>query len=64
MMLFTIELDILKSSITHVLAHYCAKIKVDSYDSLWKTLTLHNVIILIKSALNEDQNHYYYHISL
>ena len=34
------------------------KIKVDSYDSLpiEKTLTLHNVIILIKSALNKDQN--------
>ena len=36
--------------------------KIDSYDSLLleKTLTLHNVIILIRSVLNKDQNHYYY----
>ena len=27
-------------------------------------LTLHNVIILIKSVLNKDQNHYYYEIFL
>ena len=29
-----------------------------------KVLTLHNVIILIKSALNKQKNHYYYKISL
>ena len=36
--------------------------KLDSYDSLpiEKTLTLHNVIILIKSILNKDKNHYYF----
>ena len=41
--------------------HYDAKIKDDSNDSLSteKTLTLH-VMTLIKSALNKDQNHYYY----
>ena len=34
---------------------------IDSYDflSIKKTLTLHNVIILIKSALNKNKNHYY-----
>ena len=29
-----------------------------------KTLTLHNVIILIKSVFNKDQNHYYYNTFL
>ena len=42
------------------------QIKVGSNDSLptEKTLTLHNVIILIKSVLNKDQNHYDYTIFL
>ena len=44
---------------------YHSKIKVDSYDSLHieKGLTLHNVIILIKSALNKDKTYYYYNIN-
>ena len=51
----------LKSSITYIFSHYFAKIEIDSYDSLptEKRLTLHNVIILIKSVLNKDKNHYY-----
>ena len=42
------------------------KIKVDSYDSLpiEKRMTLHNVIILIKSVLNRNKNNYYYKIFL
>ena len=46
--------------------HYFAKIKVDSGDYLpiEKTLTLHNFIILIRSVLNKDINHYYYKIFL
>ena len=69
MMLFTTRLDIflsLKSSITYTFSHYFAKIKVDSYDSLpiEKILTLHNVIIHIKSVLNKDKNNYYYKIFL
>ena len=53
-----------KSGITYIFSHYFAKIKVDSYDSLpiEKRLTLHNVIIHIKSVLNKDKNHYYYKI--
>ena len=45
----------LKTSITYIFSHYFAKIKVDSYDSLptEKILSLHNVIILIKSVLNK-----------
>ena len=41
---------------------YDGKIKIDLYDSLplEKKLTLHNVIILIKSVFNKEQNHYYY----
>ena len=56
----------LKSSITYVSFHYHAKIKVDLYNSLprEKTLTLHSVIILIKSVLNKDQNYYYYNVFL
>ena len=55
-----------KSSIKYIFCHYFAKIKVDSYDSLpiEKILASRNVIILIKSALNEDKNHYYYKIFL
>ena len=49
----------LKSSITYIFPHSFAKIKVCSCDSLpvEKILTLHNVIILIKSVLNKDKNH-------
>ena len=56
----------LKSSITYIFSHYFAKIKLASYDSLpiEKVLTLHNVIIHIKSVLNKVKNYYYYNISL
>ena len=38
------------------------KTKVASYDFLLaeKRLTLHNILTIIKSALNKDKNHYYY----
>ena len=47
----------LKNGITYIFCHYFAKTKVDCYDSLpiEKILTLDNVIINIKSALNKDQ---------
>ena len=52
----------LKSSITYVFPHNYVKIKIDSDNDLplEETLPLH-VIILIKSILNKNQNHYYYH---
>ena len=52
--------------ITYVISHNYARIKVDIYDSLplEKTLTLHNVIILIKSVFNKTQNHYYHNMFL
>ena len=52
----------LTSDITYILTHCYAKIKADSYDffTYRKTLTLHNVIIIIKSALSKDRNLYYY----
>ena len=55
-----------KSDVTSIFSHYFAKIKVDSFNSLTiaKRLTLHNVIIHIKSVLNKDKNHYYYKIFL
>ena len=42
-------------------SHYFAKIKVGSYNyfPVEKTLTLHNVIIHIKSFLIKDKNHYF-----
>ena len=57
-------LMILKRSITYIFSHYFAK--NDSYDSLpiEKILTLHNVIIHIKSVLNKDKKYYYYKIFL
>ena len=56
----------LKIGITYVFHHCYAKIKVDFFNSLSieKTLTLQNVIIHINSALNKDQNHYYYNAFL
>ena len=55
-----------KSGITYVISHNYARIKVDSYDYLTreKTLTLHNVIIHIKSVYNRNRNHDYYNIFL
>ena len=45
----------LKSGITHIAAHYLAKIKVDAHCPLpiEKRLNLHNVVILIKSVLKK-----------
>ena len=51
-----------KRGITYVVSHNYAKIKVDSYNSLplEKTMTFHNVIILIQSLFNKGKNKYYY----
>ena len=56
----------LKSGITYIFSHYSVKIKLDSYDSfpIEKILTLHNVIIHIKSVLNKYKSHYYCKIYL
>ena len=47
-------------------SHNYTRIKIDSYDflSLENILTVQNAIILVKSVLNKDQNHYYYDIFL
>ena len=47
-----LDLVEVKSGITYPFSHNYARTKADSYDSLplEKTLTFHNVIILIKSA--------------
>ena len=56
----------LKSCFIYIFSHCFEKFKIDSYDSLpvEKILTLHNVIMLIKSVLNKDKNHYYYKVFL
>ena len=48
-----------------VFSQHHGKIKVEFYlfVTLEKMLTLHNVIMHIKSVLNKDLNHYYYNIS-
>ena len=52
-----------KIGITYVFSHNYAGIKIDSYVlPLEKTLTLRNVVILIKSILNTNQNYYYSNI--
>ena len=47
----------LKSGITYIFSHCFAKTSVDSYDSLpiENILTLHNVIMLIKSVLKDEK---------
>ena len=56
----------LKGSITYVFSHHYAKINIDSGDdwSLEKTLNLHNIMMLIKSVVNQNQNHSHYNILL
>ena len=51
-----------KSGITDSINHNFARIRIDSYNSLpiEKTLTFHNVIILIKSVVNKNENNYYH----
>ena len=55
-----------KSGITDNINHNFARIRIDSYNHLpiEKTLTYHNVIILIKSVINKNENNYYYIIFL
>ena len=50
-----------KSVITNSINHNFGKIRIDSYNSLpiKKTLTFHNVIILIKLVVNKNKNEYY-----
>ena len=66
MELSIISLISLKSNIT-CFSHKYPKIKIISDDNLplEKTLTLHNLAILIKSVLKKkNQNHYYYNVFL
>ena len=53
-----------KSGITDSINHNFGKIRIDSYNYLptQKILTFHNVIILIKSVVNNNKNEYYYNI--
>ena len=53
-----------KSDITSSTNHNFGEIRIDSYNSstIEKTLTFHDVIILIKSFANKNENNYYYNI--
>ena len=50
-----------KSGITSSINHNFGRIRIDSHNSLpiKKILTFHNVITLIKSVVNENENKYY-----
>ena len=50
-----------KSDIICSVSHNCARIRIDSYNSLpiEKILTFLNVIILIKTVVNKNKNYYY-----
>ena len=62
---FTSRLSV-KCGIAHIISHNYAKIKIDSYNflPLEKTITFHNVIILITSVFDRDKNNNYYKILL
>ena len=54
-------LVIMKKGFKNSIDHNFARITIDSYSSLpiEKILTFHNVIILIKSTVNNNENYYY-----
>ena len=47
-----------KSGTTYIIGHKCAKIKVDSYDSLplENAMNVHDVSVLIKSVFNKHKS--------
>ena len=55
----------LKSNISSVYSHN-TKTKIDLDDDLplAKTITMHNIVLLIKSAFNEYYNQYHYQVFL
>ena len=55
-----------KRDITGCINHNFARIRTDSYNSLpiEKAVTFHNVIILIKSVVNKNENNYYFNVFL
>ena len=55
-------LQVKKCDITDNINHNFGKIRVDSSNSLpvERILTFHDVIILIKSVVNNHKNNYYY----
>ena len=55
-----------KGGITDSVNHNFGRIRIDLCSSLpiEKVLTFHNVILLIKSVVNENKNNYYYKIFL
>ena len=59
-------LQVKKCDITNNINHNFGKIRVDSYNYLpvERMLTFHDVIILIKSVVNNDKNNYHYNIFL
>ena len=53
-----------KIGITDSVIDSFSRTRIDSYNSfpIEKTLTFHNVIILIKSVLNKNENKYHYNV--
>lgn len=53
----------LESNISDISYHNYVKIKIisdEDYLPLEKTINVHNVVKLVKSAFNKDHYHYYY----
>ena len=63
---YLVLLSYLYDEICNRIKYNFAKIRIDLYNSLpiEKMLTFHNVIIIIKSFVNEDKNKYYHNIFL
>ena len=55
-----------KSDAKYIINHNFARIRIDSYNPLpiEKTLTFHDVVMLIKPVINKNKNNYYYNIFL
>ena len=55
-----------KSGITNIINYNLERVRIESYNSLpiKKILTFHNVIIIIKSDVNRNENKYCYNIFL
>ena len=56
----------LKSNISYAVSHKYAEVKMNSIDDLplEKAITMHNVIMFIKSVFHQNHDHYYYIVLL
>ena len=53
-----------KSDITDSIIHNFRKIRICSFNTLFKILTFHSVIMFVRSVVNKNENEYYYDVIL